>query len=307
MRKLPFALALLAPMLAAQDLPAFRADVSLVHLDTEVLSKTGQPVTGLSKSDFRVFDEGMEQILVGFASEEQPLDIILLFDISSSMRSKVQKFTAVTSQALHELKEGDRVSVMTFNDRTQFVLPFTTDLPAVEHDVQTILTSRFRGLTYIQQALDDAARYFLRNPRTARRRAILVITDNLGVRARSQISIVRTLWEADAVVCGLIIPDPAYPARRAIVAVLAPWVLAKVGGMERIAEQTGGDTVRAEDAASAFPEVMRRIRNRYSLYYSTPEGKTGSPRSVRVELAPDALRRNSEARVSTRRGYVLTR
>ena len=90
-------------------------------------------------------------------------------------------------------------------------------------------------------------------------------------------------------------------------AVIAPYALAMVGGVDHILEQTGGDKIRSEDPGSAFPEMMRRIRSRYSLYYSTPEGKPDSFRSIRVELSPDAQTRFPEARVYARRSYRLMR
>src|ERR1051326_2710025 len=235
LRRLLAAVALTAAV-TAQNRPIFRADVSEVRVDAEVLNTDGRIITGLSKGDFRVFDEGHEQLLVGFAAEEQPLDMILLFDISSSMRSKVQKVVLAAREALHELKQGDRVSVMTFSDQTHVVSSFTMDLDSAERDILGIVDARFTGLTYMQQALDDAANCFLRDARTRRRRAILVITDNLGIRTRKEMAVVRNLWEADALVCGLTIRDPGFPVRRAIVAIVAPYALAKVGGMDRIAE-----------------------------------------------------------------------
>jgi VWFA-related protein len=275
-------------------------------VDAEVLAKDGRIITGLTKDDFRVFDEGQEQRLVGFATEEQPLDIILLFDTSGSMRSKVEKATAASAQALHQLRDGDRVAIMTFSDRSALVAPFTMDLDAVERDIKGILDRRFDGGTNIQGALVDAGNYFLANRPKRGRRATLLISDNIGHRTRKDISVVHVLWEADAVLCGLAIRDPGYPARRAIVAVVAPYALAKVGGVDPIAEKTGGEIVRMEDPGAGFPEMMRRLRSRYSLYYPTPEGKPGSSRTIRVELSAAVRNRFPDARVYARRGYILT-
>src|ERR1700730_2704358 len=102
LRAFPFSVAALAILLTGQDRSTFRADVSQVHVDAEVLGKDGRIVTGLSKNDFRVFDEGQEQEVIGFAAEEQPLDLILLFDISGSMRSTFVKVARVAQQALQQ-------------------------------------------------------------------------------------------------------------------------------------------------------------------------------------------------------------
>jgi VWFA-related protein len=307
LRSLSLAVVSLTAIAVAQDRPAFRAGVSQVHVDAEVLTKEGRIITGLSNSDFKVFDEGKEQSLVAFAAEEESLDLILLFDISGSMRSVVDKVARASSQSFRELRPGDRVSVMTFNTSTRIVAYFTDDLDSIQGNIQDVVKLRFGGGTYIQQAVDDAANYFREDRPTHRRRAILIITDNLGRRTRKEMSVVHNLWEADAPLSGLIIRNPGNRVRLTIVAVMAPYMLATVGGMDRMADQTGGDTIRTDDPSSAFPEMMRRIRSRYSLYYTAPEGELGSFRTIRVELTADAQKRFPGAHVRARRGYRLTR
>jgi VWFA-related protein len=279
----------------AQDRPTFRTDVSQVHVDAEVLTEEGRIVAGLSRGDFRVFDEAQEQAIVGFAGEEQPLQLILLFDVSGSMRTQVMKVSAAARQALHELREGDRVSVMAFNDQTFLGTPFTGDPESIELDIQDVLKLRFGGGTLIQQAVDDAAVRMMQEGRTHRRRAILIIADNVGAHTRREMSVAHHLWQADVVLSGLLV-KPGLLSRR-------PFHVS--GGMEHLAEMTGGHAIPLDDAASAFTEMMHRIRSRYSLYYPTPEGKVGSFRSIRVELSPDAQTRFPEARVYARRGYRL--
>lgn len=78
-----------ATLAYAQDTVTFRTGVSLVHVDAEVLAEDGHILTGFHREDFRVFDERKEQPILQFAAEEQPLDLILLFDISGSMRGVV--------------------------------------------------------------------------------------------------------------------------------------------------------------------------------------------------------------------------
>lgn len=74
-----------------QPAPTFQASISLVHVDAEVLDRNGRVLTGCAKDDFRVFDEGQEQPIAVFAGYEEPLDLILLIDISGSMRHQVEK------------------------------------------------------------------------------------------------------------------------------------------------------------------------------------------------------------------------
>lgn len=300
------ACALFASLAPAQQAAVFHAGVSLVHVEAEVLAPDGRILTGFSKDDFRIFDQGKPQPLVSFSAGEQPLDLILLFDISGSMRAVVERVAAAADQGLHELRPGDRVSVMVFNTRTLVVAPFTENLEIVQRAIQQgVLGLRFGGGTLIQNAVDDAALRFLREPRTERRRAVLIITDNIGVRTRREQSVIRDFWEADALLSGLIIRNPAFQTARTVTTVVAPQMLLLQAGMRGIAEKTGGDAVRADDPGPAFQDMMHRIRTRYSLYYAMPPGKPGASRTIRVELTAGAAQRFPKARVRARHGYRI--
>ncbi|HZU28702.1 MAG TPA: VWA domain-containing protein, partial [Bryobacteraceae bacterium] len=291
---------------SAQDAPVFQAEVSRVHVDAEVLTPAGRVVTALTSKDFRIYDEGTEQRILACRTDEEPLDIILLLDKSGSMRRAPQKLATAAHSAFAELRSGDRVALMTFDSSGRLVSPFTQDLQSIERDLQALVTNRLEGDTRIHQAVDDAAHYFLQEPRTQRRRTILIITDNVGTRTVSEAHVVNDLWEADAVLSGVIFNQPGFEVRRAIVAVLAPYALIRAGkGIGHMTDKTGGDTIHVEEPGTAFAEMMRRIRSRYSLYYATPEGKPGSFRSIRVQLAPEPQKLYPGARILARRGYRL--
>ena len=290
----------------AQDSVTFRTGVSLVHVDAEVLGEDGRILTGFHREDFRVFDERKEQPILQFAAEEQPLDLILLFDISGSMRDEVQEVADAARQGLHQLQPGDRVCVMVFNSSSREIAPFSEDLDAVDRSIQhDVLGLNFGGGTHIQAAVSDAALRFRREPHTERRRAVLIITDNIGTRTRREASVVDEFWESDAILSGLIVRNPAFQAMRTIGIILGPQNLALQAGMRGIADKTGGDALAANEPGSAFQEAMRRIRSRYSLYYAQPYAKPGTTRAIRVELTRDAAQRFPKSRLRARTGYMV--
>jgi VWFA-related protein len=300
------ALVCAATLVYAQDTVTFRSGVSLVHVDAEVLAEDGRILTGFHREDFRVFDERKEQPILQFAAEEQPLDLILLFDISGSMRGVVQEVADGARQGLHQLQPGDRVCVMVFNSRSREVAPFTEDLDAVDRTIQhDVLGLNFGGGTHIQAAVSDAAIRFRREPHTERRRVVLIITDNIGTRTRREASVVDEFWESDAILSGLIVRNPAFQAMRTVSVILGPQNLALQAGMKGIAEKTGGDALTANEPGSAFQEAMRRIRTRYSLYYAQPEAKPGTTRAIRVELTREAAQRFPKSRLRARTGYMV--
>jgi VWFA-related protein len=179
----------------SQEPPAFRSEVSLVHVDAEVTDGI-RTLTGFRKEDFLVRDNGQPQTVLYFSHDEEPLDVILLFDISGSMRPKIEMVATGAHTALAELRAGDRIAVMVFDHRSRMVAPFTDDLGAVERTIkERVLGEKFRGGTRILAAVDHAAEYFLEQPRTQRRRAVLILTDDFGQQSRRSGTVVRRLWE----------------------------------------------------------------------------------------------------------------
>jgi len=300
-----FLICLAGPLLA-QEPPTFRSDISLVHADVEVIDGS-RVVSGLHKEDFAIQDNGRPETILYFSEEEEPLDVILLFDISGSMRPKIEKVASSARTALAELRPGDRVAIMTFHRSSRVIAPLTSDLDAVQRAIfDEVIGGKFGGGTRILAAVDDAAKYFLEQPRERRRRAVLILTDDIGQRSRRASTVVHRLWEADAMLSGLIIRSGADTAIQITSAVTNPLSYELMHeSMDSVAERTGGDTLKSDDPGGAFREMMHRIRLRYSLYYAMPPGKPGEQRQLKVELTRDALTRYPGARVRGRNGYQV--
>jgi VWFA-related protein len=303
--RLPFFL-LMAALASAQEPPLFRGGVALVHVDAEVTAADGRVLDGFAKDDFKVMDEGKPRPVVLFAAGEEALDLILLFDVSRSMRPRVMEVAGAAQLGLRELREGDRVAIMVFNSKPWLITPFTEDLESVARAIrENVLSQQFTGSTLIQTAVDDAALRLMRQRRTQRRRAVLIITDNMGQRSRRESTVVRDFWEADTTLSALVVPNPAYQAMRTIGTIMTPEMLVTNVGVKGITAKTGGDFIHSEDAVGAFQEAMHRIRCRYSLYYRLPDAKPRSVRSIRVELTGEAARKYPKARVKARTGYLV--
>jgi len=90
-RLMPFAAAVVA-LLPAQEV-VFRSDVSLVRVDAQVLDRDNRAITGLRQTDFVLREEGRPQEIRNFAAEKMPVDVLVLVDVSASMRPHVQRLT----------------------------------------------------------------------------------------------------------------------------------------------------------------------------------------------------------------------
>jgi len=292
---------LLVLLVVFQPRADFRTGVKVVRVDAEV-SEAGRLIDGLTKEDFRVRDEGKMREIVYFGHAEEPLDVILVFDTSSSMLPAIERVAEVSRAALGALRAGDRVAVMAFDANTALIADFTSDLDRVQTVIQKeVLRRTLVPNSQIQRAAHDTARHFLRQPRTNRRRAVLFITDNFG-SARDE-GALPAFWEADTVLSGLIVQGMAI--RRRILFLPLPLPSSGIDGITEIAERTGGDTLKVDDPGSGFRQMIQRLRLRYSLHYEMPRAKPGEQRSIKVELSPDARRRYRSASIRARSGYVV--
>ncbi len=208
MRLLLFAL---LPALAAagdDDPVVFKSDVSLVRVDVRVTGTDGRAIPHMAAKDFVLRDNGQVQEIKNFASEEMPLDVLFLIDVSGSMQSHVERLANASKAALNTLAANDRVGVMVFDRRTRVRVALTNNLESVERDLRGIIRSEgFNGGTDITRAMYDAAKYMGQNGRKDARRAIVILTDDETELDRDDLGVEQALKKADTVMSALIAPD----------------------------------------------------------------------------------------------------
>ncbi len=203
---LVFALAI--GTLAAGDDVVFHSDVSLVRVDAQVVDSSNRAIIHLRAEDFVLREDGRVVPIRNFASENMPVDVLFLLDVSGSMRPHVQRIADASGQALTELGNNDRMGIMVFDRATRVRLAFSSDRQAVQREFDRLLRDeRFNGGTDITRAMQDAADYMRREGRRDARRAIVILTDDRTEFDRDDEAVERALTRADAVMCALIAPD----------------------------------------------------------------------------------------------------
>ena len=94
----------------ADDPPVtFRSDVSLVRVDTQVIDRDNRAITGLRAEDFILREQGQTRPIRNFASEKIPIDVVLLLDVSASMRPHIERIASAAHEAFRALRDEDRI------------------------------------------------------------------------------------------------------------------------------------------------------------------------------------------------------
>src|SRR5260370_11585578 len=89
-------------------------------------------VTGLERENFEVYDNNIGQVIKSFSTEDAPVTIGVIFDLSGSMTSKFQRARKALSEFLRTSNPLDEFFVVGFNDRPAVIVDYTSDVDDVE-------------------------------------------------------------------------------------------------------------------------------------------------------------------------------
>lgn len=287
----------------AGETPVFRTGVADVRVVVQVM-EDNQSLKGLTKDDFIITDQDQPRPILSCDQEKESLDLLLLLDISGSMRQHIQEMSDTTRDALKYLAPGDRIAIMTFGVRTNVHFDWFDNHAEVARQLRTAPEDQEKvGYgTAINSAVIAASRYFEKDE-TPGRRSILIVTDNLGLNYQANDGMATGyLLKSDVVLNAIVIgrgirPGPQKPEDN------PDFTPADVF---KLADATGGEAVRAERAAASFPEMVSRIRDRYTIAYRLPDtAVSGQFRHITVALTPAARKLHPKAEVRARTGYYV--
>jgi Ca-activated chloride channel family protein len=263
---------------------SIHVDVELALVNVTVTDPHDRLVTGLEADNFRIFENNVEQEIQYFSSEDVPISIGVIFDLSGSMANKVGKAKEAALQFFKTANPQDEFFLVSFNEHAELVSAFTSSV----EDLQShLLSSSAKGRT----ALLDAIYLGLSEMRSARnaKRALLIISDGGDNHSRyNENDIKRLAREADTQLYAVGLFDPLGYRSRTPEELNGPSLLSEV------TELTGG---RAFDVGNVneLPDIATKIgaelRNQYILGYR-PSNKSHDARwrKIKVKLrAPKGL------------------
>ncbi len=278
-------------------------NIRRVRLPITVIDKKGQFVSGLTASDFLIFEDKVPQQIDSFTSEENnslPLYIAVLMDTSPSTKAKL-KFEQESAMNFIQTvvrPRRDRVLFATFDDQVTLRQDFTDRLELLDRAVFGIKS------TGSQTALYDAIWQFCdEKMRSAQgRRALVIITDGEDTYSRADINDAIDIAQRTETTIFAISTKAGLSS--AVPGVEAGTVKDKHDkGLDRLCDETGGVAFFTGDMLAlerSFTKIARELRSQYLITYKPINDKyDGSYRRVEVKFS--SSRENMKLR--TKRGY----
>jgi len=299
-----------------------KVNTALVTVPVVVTDRYGQFVIGLSQNDFRLQENGEPQQIASFSSTEAPINVALLIDTSRSTRNKLGSIRKAALNFAKQLQPNDRVLIVTFDEKVNFLGDFTSDRREIERAIRSVKSSYLTSLY-------DAVHLTI-NEKLAPikgRKAIVALTDGEDTASRKATYESTLELIANAGVSGYTIQ---YDTRNDGSSPMSPLSLPRMSSnyvfsrlvqdpvqsrnrpardryvtaseyLRAVAARSGALYLRAESIESssfAFALIAHELRHQYTLsYYPSNDKRDGGFRTIAVSV------KGGDFSVRARQGY----
>jgi Ca-activated chloride channel family protein len=249
-------------------------------------------VTDITKEEFKVFEDGIEQKISYFGAFDKPFTVILLLDTSPSTRYKIEEIQAAARYFVDQLKPQDRVEIIKFNEKIRVLAKATKNREKI---YKAIEKARFDSGTSLYDVVDFALEERLKNIRG--RKAIVLFTDGVDTTSETGLydDTVKKAEESDTTVFPVYYDTlPNLIKRRKGRFSNSRGERPedhKLGKMylEELAASTGGRVISPETTAgglnAAFKTIAEELSYQYNIgYYPQNEGRPGQRKKVSVRI-----------------------
>src|SRR5580765_402550 len=160
--------------------PVYRVDVRVVLVDAQVLrKKTRHAARELKQDDFEIYEDNVRQQVSSFSQDTMPLSVVLLFDLTDSVRPVLKSLAEGALEALQHLKPEDEVTVMVYAASTQVLQEATTDRALAAAAIEKASRMESDEAAFFNEGIYRAAEELTKSGKATSRRVIIWLTDNV--------------------------------------------------------------------------------------------------------------------------------
>jgi VWFA-related protein len=286
----------------AQQGPKISVRVNEVTLFATVHDPDGRVVKNLTRDDFVVREEGVEQKIDFFSRESDlPLTIGLLVDTSRSQTGVLETERRASYKFLEQvMRQGkDQAFVVHFDTQVE-----TLQAPTSSRDDLELALSRLsipeRDATLVYSAIKESSSDWM--SQFMGRKAFILLSDGVAFREPTSITTaIEYAQRADTIIYPIRYADPVPLTRPVIGTILA--IASEHGkqGLHRMARETGGDyneVTKNQSIEDIYAQIEEELRNQYDIGY-TPARAESDGKYHKIKLTT----KNRRLVVTTRAGY----
>jgi VWFA-related protein len=275
-----------------------------VLLPVTVRDASGRLVLNLTRTDFKVFEDGVEQPLSELSLRQVPVDVVLMVDASSSVSENLEDFGQAVQGFASHLDANDRISLIQFDDRVLLLQDWTKSQVQLRRALRRIAPGMF---TRFHDAVLLATRDQL--PRGNARHAMIVLTDGIDsgrgstfdsalrsalqtqttvyVVSNTEIERAKKQEELNSLLTGSSSTVKFNQIRIDDLRMGLAALDASEKNLDELTRATGGRLYKPNsfaDLERTYAEVAEELRHQYALYYIPLNKKRdGQFRRVRVQ------------------------
>ncbi len=261
--------------------------VDRVVVTASVTDKDRSFVPDLTRENFTLYEDDVEQRILEFLVETRPITMAVLIDTSGSMREEIDQVQEAAKKFVNTLRPEDRAMIIDF-DENVYLLQNLTGRRDLLH--AAIEGTDAEGGT----ALYDAVFAAYRKMRGVDgRKTIVLLTDGADTNSRfSYQKVIELTRTRDVTIysigLGATVLDVGIR-----------------GSLKHLADETGGRAFfpsTAADLREVYDQIAQDLRSQYFLAYSPKRADLdGSWRKIRLESSVKGLR------IKTRKGYYAVK
>ncbi len=260
---------------------SLRVDTNLVLVPTSVFDSLDRPIVGLEKENFKLFDNGVEQAITQFSSEDEPLAVAIVFDVSGSMGKSLGGSRIAARTFFKTANPEDEFCLVLFDSAPKLVIPLTRNLGDIQHE---IVFTKSGGSTALLDAIILATHELRKSQLT--RKAILIFSDGGENNSRYSFREMRNIArESGALMYAIAITGRDY----------------NPGYLAQLTEDSGGHVLEA-GFGEAITKVSLELRNRYLLAF-TPSNQVRDGKYHKLQVKLVTPRGLKKLKAEWRRGY----
>jgi Ca-activated chloride channel homolog len=272
-----------------------RVSTDLVLVPITVTDAENHPQTNLDRGNFTVFEGEQVQEIRYFSSEDSPISVGLLLDVSRSMQDKIDTERTAVDQFFKNANPQDDYFVITFNNEPHVLSDVTQSTTGIENELGLVQPS---GST----ALLDAVYLGISKLRKAQysRRALVIISDGGDNASRYKLKEIKNLIsESDVMVYAIgIFASGPFKSFEEVMG--KRW-------LSTMTDITGGRTGTVQNVAKLPEEcalLSRELRSQYVLGYRPRAVADGKWHKIRITVTSSSDA--TQFRPYYRKGYYAS-